>query len=127
MLRPQSNTTIEVNTGVTFDDVAGCDEAKRELSKVVDVLKYPQRFIALGAKCPGGMLSEGPPGTGKALIVRAVSGEADMPFVATTGSECVIFVGVSASSVLDLFEEAKAKAQCIIFVDEIDAIDRKRA
>jgi len=112
---------------VTFNDVAGCDEAKEELQEVVEFLKFPERFASLGARIPRGCLLVGPPGTGKTLIARAVAGEAGVPFFSISGSECVeMFVGVGASRVRDLFEQAKRNAPCIVFVDEIDAVGRQR-
>jgi cell division protease FtsH len=112
---------------VTFDDVAGVDEAKQELQEVVEFLKYPEKFIALGARIPRGVLLIGPPGTGKTLMARAVAGEAGVPFFSISGSEFVeMFVGVGASRVRDLFDQAKRNAPCIIFVDEIDAVGRHR-
>ena len=112
---------------VSFDDVAGVDEAKEELAEVVEFLKFPERFLALGAKIPKGVLLIGPPGTGKTLMARAVAGEAGVPFFAISGSEFVeMFVGVGASRVRDLFDQAKRNAPCIVFVDEIDAVGRHR-
>ncbi len=112
---------------VTFNDVAGNDESKQELHEVVEFLKEPQKFIALGARIPKGVLLVGPPGTGKTLMAKAVSGEAGVPFFSISGSEFVeMFVGVGASRVRDLFEQAKKHAPCIIFVDEIDAVGRHR-
>src|SRR5258708_7455620 len=112
---------------VTFADVAGVDEAKQELQEIVEFLKFPDKFAALGARIPKGLLLVGPPGTGKTLISRAVSGEAGVPFFSISGSEFVeMFVGVGASRVRDLFEQAKRNAPCIIFVDEIDAVGRQR-
>ena len=112
---------------VTFDDVAGCDEAKEELREVVEFLKEPQKFAALGARIPKGVLLVGPPGTGKTLMAKAVSGEAGVPFFSISGSEFVeMFVGVGASRVRDLFEQAKRNSPCIIFIDEIDAVGRHR-
>lgn len=112
---------------VTFDDVAGADEAKEELIELVEFLKYPEKFTALGAKIPTGVLLIGPPGTGKTLIARAVAGEAGVPFFSISGSEFVeMFVGVGASRVRDLFEQAKKNAPCIVFIDEIDAVGRQR-
>jgi len=114
-------------TKVTFDDVAGVDEAKEELREVVGFLKNPQRYLALGAKIPRGILLVGPPGTGKTLLGRAVAGEAGVPFYSLSGSEFVeMFVGVGAARVRDLFEQAKKDAPCIIFLDELDAIGRRR-
>jgi cell division protease FtsH len=112
---------------VTFDDVAGADEAKEELSEVVDFLREPEKFISLGARIPKGVLMVGPPGCGKTLLAKAVSGEAGVPFFSISGSEFVeMFVGVGASRVRDLFEQAKRNSPCIIFVDEIDAVGRHR-
>lgn len=112
---------------VTFDDVAGCDEAKEELREVIEFLKNPQRFQALGANMPKGILLLGPPGCGKTLLARAVAGEADVPFIHASGSEFVeMFVGVGAARVRDLFEQAKALKPCIIFIDELDAVGRLR-
>src|SRR5262249_55977317 len=114
-------------TGVTFADVAGCDEAKYELQEVVDFLKNPDRYRLLGATIPKGVLLSGPPGTRKTLLARAVAGEAGVPFFAISGSDFVeMFVGVGASRVRDLFQQAKAQAPCIIFIDELDAIGRQR-
>jgi cell division protease FtsH len=112
---------------VTFGDVAGVDEAKQELQEIVEFLKFPEKFIALGARIPRGVLLVGPPGTGKTLMARAVAGEAGVPFFSISGSEFVeMFVGVGASRVRDLFDQAKRNAPCIIFVDEIDAVGRHR-
>ncbi len=112
---------------VTFVDVAGVDEAKEELQEVVEFLKYPEKFVALGARIPRGVLLVGPPGTGKTLLARAVAGEAGVPFFSISGSEFVeMFVGVGASRVRDLFDQAKRNSPCIIFVDEIDAVGRQR-
>ncbi len=112
---------------VTFQDVAGIEESKEELQEVVEFLREPQKFIALGARIPKGVLLVGPPGTGKTLLAKAVSGEAGVPFFSISGSEFVeMFVGVGASRVRDLFEQAKRQSPCIIFVDEIDAVGRQR-
>ena len=112
---------------VTFDDVAGVDESKEELREVVEFLKEPQKFIQLGARIPKGVLLVGPPGTGKTLLAKAVSGEAGVPFFSISGSEFVeMFVGVGASRVRDLFDQAKRHSPCIVFVDEIDAVGRQR-
>jgi cell division protease FtsH len=114
-------------TVVTFQDVAGVDEAKQELTEVVEFLKYPEKFNSLGARIPRGVLLVGPPGTGKTLLARAVAGEAGVPFFSISGSEFVeMFVGVGASRVRDLFEQAKRNSPCIVFVDEIDAVGRQR-
>ena len=112
---------------VTFTDVAGVDEAKQELQEIVEFLKFPDKFAALGARIPKGLLLVGPPGTGKTLISRAVAGEAGVPFFSISGSEFVeMFVGVGASRVRDLFDQAKRNSPCIVFVDEIDAVGRQR-
>lgn len=112
---------------VTFDDVAGVDEAKEELAEVVEFLKNPRKFSAIGAKIPKGVLLYGPPGTGKTLLAKAVAGEAGVPFFTISGSDFVeMFVGVGASRVRDLFEQSKKQAPCIIFIDEIDAVGRQR-
>ena len=112
---------------VSFADVRGVDEAKEELQEVVEFLKTPERFLALGAKIPKGVLLMGPPGVGKTLLARAVAGEAGVPFFSISGSEFVeMFVGVGASRVRDLFDQAKRNAPCIVFVDEIDAVGRHR-
>jgi cell division protease FtsH len=112
---------------ITFDDVAGVEEAKQELSEVVEFLKEPQKFIALGARIPKGVILMGAPGTGKTLMAKAVSGEAGVPFFSISGSEFVeMFVGVGASRVRDLFDQAKRNSPCIVFVDEIDAVGRHR-
>src|SRR6185295_5709563 len=114
-------------TVVTFADVAGVDEAKTELQEVVEFLKYPEKFNQLGARIPRGVLLVGPPGTGKTLLARAVAGEAGVPFFSISGSEFVeMFVGVGASRVRDLFDQAKKNSPCIVFVDEIDAVGRQR-
>ncbi len=114
-------------TVVTFADVAGVDEAKMELQEIVEFLKYPEKFNSLGARIPRGVLLVGPPGTGKTLLARAVAGEAGVPFFSISGSEFVeMFVGVGASRVRDLFDQAKRNSPCIVFVDEIDAVGRQR-
>ena len=111
----------------TFEDVAGVDEAKQELTEVVEFLKYPEKFSTLGARIPRGVLLVGPPGTGKTMLARAVAGEAGVPFFSNSGSEFVeMFVGVGASRVRDLFDQAKRNAPCIVFIDEIDAVGRQR-
>ena len=113
---------------VTFDDVAGVDEAKDELTEIVDFLKRPQRYTDIGARIPKGVLLVGPPGTGKTLLSKAVAGEAEVPFFIISGSEFVeLFVGAGAARVRDLFEQAKKKAPCIIFIDELDAIGKSRS
>ncbi|HUN46533.1 MAG TPA: ATP-dependent zinc metalloprotease FtsH, partial [Stellaceae bacterium] len=112
---------------VTFDDVAGIDEAKSELEEIVEYLKDPQKFQRLGGKIPKGVLLVGPPGTGKTLLARAIAGEANVPFFTISGSDFVeMFVGVGASRVRDMFEQGKKNAPCIIFIDEIDAVGRHR-
>jgi cell division protease FtsH len=123
----KAHIVVDKNTGVTFADVAGCDEAKFELQEVVDFLKNPDRYVALGAKIPKGVLLVGPPGTGKTLLARAVAGEASVKFFSLSGSDFVeMFVGVGAARVRDLFQQAKASAPCIVFIDELDAIGRQR-
>ncbi|MEA5466026.1 ATP-dependent zinc metalloprotease FtsH2 [Leptothoe sp. PORK10 BA2] len=118
---------MEAKTGIMFDDVAGIDEAKEELEEVVTFLKKPERFTAVGARIPKGVLLVGPPGTGKTLLAKAIAGEAGVPFFSISGSEFVeMFVGVGASRVRDLFKKAKENAPCIIFIDEIDAVGRSR-
>lgn len=117
----------ETNKKITFQDVAGADEEKEELKEIVEFLKQPKKFIELGARIPKGVLLVGPPGTGKTLLAKAVSGEAGVPFFSISGSDFVeMFVGVGASRVRDLFEQAKKNAPCIIFIDEIDAVGRHR-
>jgi len=118
---------IDKDTGVTFNDVAGCDEAKEELKEVIDFLNTPQKYLELGGKIPKGILLVGPPGTGKTLLAKAVAGEAKVPFFAISGSAFVeMFVGVGASRVRDLFTQAQEKAPCIIFIDELDALGKAR-
>ena len=118
---------MEAKTGVMFDDVAGIEEAKEELQEVVTFLKQPERFTAVGAQIPRGVLLIGPPGTGKTLLAKAIAGEAGVPFFSISGSEFVeMFVGVGASRVRDLFKKAKENAPCLIFIDEIDAVGRQR-
>jgi cell division protease FtsH len=125
--KSRARVQMEPQTQVTFGDVAGIDQAKLELAEVVDFLKNADRFTAVGAKIPKGVLLVGPPGTGKTLLARAVAGEAGVPFFSISGSEFVeMFVGVGASRVRDLFEQAKSNAPCIVFIDEIDAVGRQR-
>ena len=125
--KSKARVQMEPSTQVTFTDVAGIEGAKLELTEVVDFLKNPDRFTAVGAKIPKGCLLVGPPGTGKTLLAKAVAGEAGVPFFSISGSEFVeMFVGVGASRVRDLFEQAKKNAPCIIFIDEIDAVGRQR-
>ncbi len=125
--KSKARLQMEPETKVTFIDVAGIEGAKLELTEVVDFLKNPDRFTAVGAKIPKGVLLVGPPGTGKTLLAKAVAGEASVPFFSISGSEFVeMFVGVGASRVRDLFEQAKKNAPCIVFIDEIDAVGRQR-
>lgn len=125
--KSKARVQMEPQTQVTFNDVAGIEQAKLELTEVVDFLKNADRFTAVGAKIPKGVLLVGPPGTGKTLLAKAVAGEAGVPFFSISGSEFVeMFVGVGASRVRDLFEQAKTNAPCIVFIDEIDAVGRQR-
>jgi len=125
--KSKARVQMEPQTQVTFGDVAGIEQAKLELNEVVDFLKNADRFTAVGAKIPKGVLLVGPPGTGKTLLAKAVAGEAGVPFFSISGSEFVeMFVGVGASRVRDLFEQAKQNAPCIVFIDEIDAVGRQR-
>lgn len=125
--KSKARVTVDSHNRVTFDDVAGADEVKEELAEVVDFLKKPQKFKSIGAKIPKGVLLFGPPGTGKTLLARAVAGEAGVPFFSISGSDFVeMFVGVGASRVRDLFDQAKKNSPCIIFIDEIDAVGRQR-
>ena len=125
--RSRARFQMEAKTGVQFQDVAGIEEAKEELQEVVSFLKNPEKFTAIGAKIPRGVLLIGPPGTGKTLLAKAIAGEAGVPFFSISGSEFVeMFVGVGASRVRDLFKKAKENAPCIVFIDEIDAVGRQR-
>ncbi len=125
--RSRAKMVTEMETKVTFSDVAGCEEAKEELREIVDFLKTPEKYQALGGKIPKGVLLLGPPGTGKTLLAKAVAGEARVPFFSMSGADFVeMFVGVGASRVRDLFEQARANAPCIVFIDEIDAVGRQR-
>ena len=125
--KSRAKVFMEKNTGVTFADVAGVDEAKAELVEIVDFLKNPQEYGRLGARIPKGVLLVGPPGTGKTLLAKAVAGEAAVPFFSISGSEFVeMFVGVGAARVRDLFEQARGQAPAIIFIDELDALGRAR-
>ncbi len=125
--KSRARLVAEKETGVSFKDVAGCEEAKYELAEVVDFLKHPDRYKSIGAAIPKGVLLIGPPGTGKTLLAKAVAGEAKVPFFSISGSDFVeMFVGVGAARVRDLFQQAKAKAPCIVFIDELDAIGRQR-
>jgi cell division protease FtsH len=128
MLQNKSKIQMEPETGVTFEDVAGCDASKLELEEVVDFLSNADKYNKVGAQAPRGVMLEGPPGTGKTLLARAVAGEAGVPFISCSGSEFVeMFVGVGASRIRSLFADAKKNAPCIIFIDEIDAIGRQRS
>src|SRR5271165_1298916 len=125
--RSRAKIYVEKKTGVTFDDVAGADEAKSELKEIVDFLKDPERYGRLGARVPKGILLVGPPGIGKTLLARAVAGQAAVPFFSISGSEFVeMFVGVGAARVRDLFEQARKLKPCIIFIDELDSLGRTR-
>jgi len=126
--KSKAKVYVERDTGVTFDDVAGVDEAKAELKEIVDFLREPEKFGRLGARIPKGILLTGPPGTGKTLFARAIAGEAGVPFFSISGSEFVeMFVGVGAARVRDLFEQARKAAPCIIFIDELDALGKRRS
>ncbi|MFN6987034.1 MAG: ATP-dependent metallopeptidase FtsH/Yme1/Tma family protein, partial [Rhizobium oryzihabitans] len=125
--KSKAKLLTEAHGRVTFDDVAGVDEAKQDLEEIVEFLRDPQKFQRLGGKIPRGVLLVGPPGTGKTLLARSVAGEANVPFFTISGSDFVeMFVGVGASRVRDMFEQAKKNAPCIIFIDEIDAVGRHR-
>ncbi|MBM4014305.1 MAG: ATP-dependent zinc metalloprotease FtsH [Planctomycetes bacterium] len=125
--RARANLVGKERTGVTFADVAGVEEAKEEVKEIVEFLKDPQRFSRIGARIPRGVLLVGPPGTGKTLLAKAIAGEADVPFFSISGSDFVeMFVGVGASRVRDLFRQAREKTPCLIFLDEIDAVGRRR-
>ncbi|MFN3926404.1 MAG: ATP-dependent zinc metalloprotease FtsH [Pseudanabaenaceae cyanobacterium] len=125
--KTRARFSMDAQTGVKFDDVAGIEEAKEELQEIVTFLKKPERFTAVGARIPKGVLLVGPPGTGKTLLAKAIAGEAGVPFFSVSGSEFVeMFVGVGASRVRDLFKKAKENAPCIVFIDEIDAVGRQR-
>src|SRR6202161_1360774 len=125
--RSRARRVEESEQPVTFEDVAGIDEAKDELYEIVDFLKNPDKYLALGARIPRGVLLSGPPGTGKTLLARAVAGQAGVPFFQLSASEFIeMVVGVGASRVRDLFSQAKLAAPAIIFIDELDAIGRKR-
>ncbi|KAM0914340.1 hypothetical protein ACQ4PT_011545 [Festuca glaucescens] len=125
--RSKAKFQMEPNTGVTFDDIAGVDEAKQDFQEIVQFLKFPDKFTAVGARIPKGVLLVGPPGTGKTLLAKAIAGEAGVPFFSLSGSEFIeMFVGVGASRVRDLFTKAKENAPCLVFIDEIDAVGRQR-
>ena len=127
MLFRSTRTLADQGKKVTFNDVAGADEEKEELQEIVEFLRDPQKFIALGARIPKGVLLVGPPGTGKTLIAKAVAGEAGVHFLSISGSDFVeLYVGVGASRVRDLFDQAKKEAPAIVFIDEIDAVGRQR-
>ena len=126
-LEPKSIEIVK-NTGVTFKDVAGIDEAKTEIMEFIDFLKHGEKYQRLGAKLPKGAILMGPPGTGKTLLVKAAAGEANVPFISISGSDFVeLFVGMGAKRVRELFAEARKNAPCIVFIDEIDAIGKKRS
>ncbi|KAG8373553.1 hypothetical protein BUALT_Bualt11G0036500 [Buddleja alternifolia] len=125
--RSKAKFQMEPNTGVTFDDVAGVDEAKQDFQEIVEFLKTPEKFAAVGAKIPKGVVLVGPPGTGKTLLAKAIAGESGVPFFSLSGSEFIeMFVGVGASRVRDLFNKATENAPCLVFIDEIDAVGRQR-
>src|SRR5690606_29573516 len=125
--KSKAKLIAEGQVKVSFDDVAGVEEAKEELREIVDFLKDPKKYSRLGGRIPKGVLLYGPPGTGKTLLAKAVAGEANVPFFSTSGSDFVeMFVGVGASRVRDLFEQAKKSKPCLIFIDEIDAVGRHR-
>ena len=125
--RSRHKITSKEHTNVTFDDVAGVEEAKEEVMEIVEFLKNPKKFQRLGGRIPRGVLLVGEPGTGKTLLAKAIAGEADAPFFSISGSDFVeMFVGVGASRVRDLFKQAKDNSPCIIFLDEIDAVGRRR-
>ncbi|WP_155710195.1 AAA family ATPase, partial [Burkholderia stagnalis] len=127
MGKSQARVYVQQETGITFDDIAGIDEAKAELQQLVAFLRNPERYSRLGGKIPKGVLIVGAPGTGKTLLARAVAGEAAVPFFSISGSAFVeMFVGVGAARVRDLFEQAQQKAPCIVFVDELDALGKVR-
>ena len=125
--KSKAKAYVQKETGVTFKDVAGEDEAKENLTEIVNYLHDPSKYQEIGASMPKGVLLVGPPGTGKTMLAKAVAGEANVPFFSMSGSEFVeMFVGMGASKVRDLFKQAKEKAPCIVFIDEIDAIGKKR-
>ena len=125
--KSRAKMSTDENKKVTFDNVAGLREEKEELEEIVDFLRSPRKYTKLGARIPKGVLLVGPPGTGKTLLAKAIAGEAGVPFFSISGSDFVeMFVGVGASRVRDLFEEAKKNAPCIVFIDEIDAVARRR-
>ncbi|GAI43944.1 unnamed protein product, partial [marine sediment metagenome] len=125
--KSRARLTPKEHTGITFEDVAGIDEAREEVQEIIEFLKSPEKFQRLGARLPRGVLLVGPPGSGKTLLAKAIAGEADVPFYTMSGSDFVeMFVGVGASRVRDLFQKAKENAPCIVFLDEIDAVGRRR-
>ena len=125
--KSRAKMLMDSKVKTTFADVAGLDEEKQELEEVVDFLKYPRKYKELGARIPKGILLVGPPGTGKTYVSKAAAGEAGVPFFTISGSDFVeMFVGVGASRVRDLFDQAKKNSPCIVFIDEIDAVGRKR-
>ncbi|MFZ5864247.1 MAG: ATP-dependent metallopeptidase FtsH/Yme1/Tma family protein, partial [Thermodesulfobacteriota bacterium] len=125
--KSKARIVAQTDVGVTFDDVAGQDEAKQELQEILEFLRYPDRFSRLGARIPKGVLLVGPPGTGKTLLAKAVAGEARVPFFSISGSDFIeMFVGLGAARVRDLFEEANKKAPCLVFIDELDALGKAR-
>ena len=125
--RSKGKLYAQEEMGVTFNDVAGVDEAVEELREVVDFLKTPEKYRVLGGRIPKGVLLVGPPGTGKTLLAKAIAGEADVPFFSLSGSDFVeMFVGVGAARVRDMFQQAQAKAPCIVFIDELDALGKTR-
>ncbi len=127
MEKSNAKVYVKSSNGINFSDVEGVDEAEENLQEIVDYLHDPEKYRELGANMPRGVLLVGPPGTGKTLLARAVAGEANVPFFSMSGSEFVeMFVGMGASKVRDLFRQAKEKAPCIVFIDEIDAIGQKR-
>ena len=127
MGKSNAKVYVQSSEGIKFNDVAGEDEAKENLTEIVEYLHNPEKYKEIGASMPKGILLVGPPGTGKTMLAKAVAGEANVPFFSMSGSEFVeMFVGMGASKVRDLFQQAKEKAPCIVFIDEIDAIGKKR-
>ena len=125
--RSRGRLYAQEDLGVTFDDVAGIDEAVEEVKEVVDFLRSPEKYQKLGGRIPKGVLLVGPPGTGKTLLAKAIAGEAGVPFFSLSGSDFVeMFVGVGAARVRDMFQQAESKAPCIIFIDELDALGKSR-
>ena len=127
MGKSNARISIQPKTNVTFEDIAGIDEAKEEVMELVDFLKQPERYIQLGAKIPKGAILSGPPGTGKTLLARAVSGEAGVPFISISASEFIQeVVGIGPARMRDLFKIAKENAPCIVFIDELDSVAKQR-